>query len=350
MDRPQRHPPAVVCGGDGISWCGVDAQGHSYPDLKREEKTMTCQQLLFLLIVFGVVVALVLVALLVFFPGALRQRLFGFMAPAASDAAVDHGWVEKVARVARPFSKLSLPEEGWERSPLRTRFMNAGWRSASAPSLYFAAKTLLALGLPALLAGLGAAALEHTLNRGFIYLLLMTAAMGYYLPNVALSRKAASRRRDIFENFPDALDLLTVCVEAGLSLERAMAKVAGEIHIKSVALAQDLQLALMEMRAGFSKERALRNLALRSGVDDVDTLVAMLIQSERFGTSMGESLRVHSDNLRAKRSLIAEEAAAKIALKLLFPLIFCIFPTLMLVLIGPAGIQIYRMLPSILGK
>jgi tight adherence protein C len=122
--------------------------------------------------------------------------------------------------------------------------------------------------------------------------------------------------------------------------------VAGEIHIKSMALAQELQMVLMEMRAGFTKERALRNLALRSGVEDVDTLVAMLIQSERFGTSMGDSLRVHSDNLRGKRSVLAEEAAAKIALKLLFPLIFCIFPTLMLVLIGPAGIQIYRMMAT----
>lgn len=311
---------------------------------------MDIRQIGFLVIVFAVVAGVALVALLSFSSVPIRERLGDFIGKSESSAPAEGGWMEKVAQAAQPFSRLSLPEEGWERSPLRTRFMNAGWRSASAPSLYFAAKTLLALGLPALLAGLGAAALEHTLNRGFIYLLLMTAAFGYYLPNVALSRKAASRRRDIFENFPDALDLLTVCVEVGLSLERAMAKVAGEIHIKSVALAQELQLALMEMRAGFSKEKALRNLALRSGVDDVDTLVAMLIQSERFGTSMGESLRVHSDNLRTKRSLIAEEAAAKIALKLLFPLIFCIFPTLMLVLIGPAGIQIYRMLPSILGK
>ena len=311
---------------------------------------MDIRQIGFLVIVFAVVVGVALVALLSFSSVPIRERLGDFIDKSESSAPLEGGWIEKVAQAAQPFSRLSLPEEGWERSPLRTRFMNAGWRSASAPSLYFAAKTLLALGLPALLAGLGAAALEHTLNRGFIYLLLMTAAMGYYLPNFILSRMAATRRRDIFENFPDALDLLTVCVEAGLSLDRAMAKVAGEIHIKSVALAQELQLALMEMRAGFSKERALRNLALRSGVDDVDTLVAMLIQSERFGTSMGESLRVHSDNLRAKRSLIAEEAAAKIALKLLFPLIFCIFPTLMLVLIGPAGIQIYRMLPSMLGK
>src|SRR5471032_3093439 len=311
---------------------------------------MDIRQIGFLVIVFAVVVGVALVALLGFSAVPIRERLGDFIGKSESSAPAEGGWMEKVAQAAQPFSRLSLPEEGWERSPLRTRFMNAGWRSASAPSLYFAAKTLLALGLPALLAGLGAAALEHTLNRGFIYLLLMTAAIGYYLPNFILSRMAATRRRDIFENFPDALDLLTVCVEAGLSLDRAMAKVAGEIHIKSVALAQELQLALMEMRAGFSKERALRNLALRSGVDDVDTLVAMLIQSERFGTSMGESLRVHSDNLRTKRSLVAEEAAAKIALKLLFPLIFCIFPTLMLVLLGPATIQICRvMLPSLGG-
>src|SRR5476651_542959 len=210
---------------------------------------MNGAQLLFLLIVFLVVAGLAVLAMLAFSPLPLHQRLRIFMGPAGDAAPQPGGWVERVAQAAQPFSRLSLPEEGWERSPLRTRFMNAGWRSASAPSLYFAAKTLLALGLPALLAGLGAAALEHTLNRGFIYLLLMTAAMGYYLPNFILSRMAATRRRDIFENFPDALDLLTVCVEAGLSLDRAMAKVAGEIHIKSVALAQELQLALMEMRA-----------------------------------------------------------------------------------------------------
>ncbi|OEZ56739.1 type II secretion system F family protein [Duganella sp. HH105] len=311
---------------------------------------MDIRQIVFLVIVFAVVVCIALVALLSFSSVPIRERLGDFIGTSVSSSPAEGGWVEKVAQAAQPFSRMSLPEEGWERSPLRTRFMNAGWRSASAPSLYFAAKTLLALGLPAVVAVLGAAALQGVLNKLYLHLLLVTAAIGYYIPNVVLSRKAAGRSREIFENFPDALDLLTVCVEAGLSLERALAKVAGEIHIKSVALAQELQLVLMEMRAGFTKEKALRNLALRSGVEDVDTLVAMLIQSERFGTSMGESLRVHSDNLRSKRSVIAEEAAAKIALKLLFPLIFCIFPTLMLVLIGPAGIQIYRMLPTMLGQ
>jgi tight adherence protein C len=185
--------------------------------------------------------------------------------------------------------------------------------------------------------------------RRFTIVLLVSAALGYYLPNFTLEQTAKRRQRDIFETIPDALDLLTVCVEAGLSLERALVKVAGEIHIKSMVLAQELQLVLMEMRAGFTKERALRNFALRSGVEDVDTLVAMLIQSERFGTSMGTSLRVHSDNLRSKRRLMAEEAAAKIALKLLFPLIFFIFPTLLIVLVGPAGIQVSRTMGRIAG-
>ena len=144
--------------------------------------------------------------------------------------------------------------------------------------------------------------------------------------------------------------MLTVCVEAGLSLERAFVKVAGEIHIKSVTLAQELQIVLMEMRAGFTKEKALRNFALRSGVDDVDTLVAMLIQSERFGTSVGDSLRVYSENLRNKRRTMAEECAAKIGLKLLFPLIFCIFPTLLMVLLGPAAMQLSRTLAAVAAR
>ncbi|HAT32294.1 MAG TPA: type II secretion system protein [Janthinobacterium sp.] len=304
---------------------------------------MSGREWLFLAIVFGIVTGLAVLALLMLGQGGLRQRLFGFMgAKAPEPGSAGEGWVERVAKVAQPFSRLSLPEQGWERSPLRTRFMNAGWRGSRAPSLYFAAKTVLALLLPGLLVGFAAASLGTGLRGSFPLLLCMVAAIGYYLPNVVLSRAAVRRQREIFENIPDALDLLTVCVEAGLTLERGLVKVAAEIHIKSLVLAQELQLVLMEMRAGFSKEKALRNLALRSGVEDVDTLVAMLIQSERFGTSMGDALRVHSDNLRLKRSLVAEEAAAKIALKLMFPLIFCIFPTLMLVLLGPAMIQVYK--------
>jgi tight adherence protein C len=305
---------------------------------------MSAAHLLFLLIVFAIVGGLAGLAMMIFSPRTLRERLAIFMGKAEPSQLETGGWVEKVAKVAQPFTRLSLPDEGWEKSALRTLFMNAGWRTPAAPTLYFASKTVLALGIPATVA-LGLALSEqHVGGQRFMLLLFACAALGYYLPNLVLVRIARRRQREIFETIPDALDLLTVCVEAGLSLERALIKVAGEIHIKSVVLAQELQLVLMEMRAGFTKEKALRNFALRTGVEDVDTLVAMLIQSERFGTSMGASLRVHSDNLRTKRRMMAEECAAKIALKLMFPLIFCIFPTVLMVLIGPAAIQIMRTL------
>lgn len=310
---------------------------------------MTGPQIIFLCIVFGIVCGLALLAMFIFSPAYLRTRLDTFMGKTEPSALETGGWVEKAAKVAQPFSRLSLPEEGWEKSSLRTRFMNAGWRNPAAATLYFASKSVLALLFPGAVALMLAVSGTPIPGQRLLMVLLVMAAIGYYLPNVILRQIASRRQREIFETIPDALDLLTVCVEAGLSLERALIKVAGEIHIKSVTLAQELQLVLMEMRAGFTKEKALRNFALRSGVEDVDTLVAMLIQSERFGTSMGDSLRVHSDNLRTKRRMAAEETAAKIGLKLLFPLIFFIFPTLLMVLLGPAGIQIARTLPAMTG-
>jgi len=310
---------------------------------------MTSAQLLFLLIVFAVVCGLVGVGMMLFAPGALQARLASFKGGTDDSQAERSSWAERVARAVRPLTRLSVPEEGWEKSPLRTRFMNAGWRNPSAPALYFAAKTVLALSLPAL-GGIVLAFKPAPTAGTNVLILLLLASCGYYLPNLALSRVVERRKREIFETIPDALDLLTVCVEAGLSLERALVKVSSEIHIKSAILAQELQLMLMEMRAGFSKEKALRNFALRVGVDDIDSLVAMLIQSERFGTSIGDALRVYSDNLRNKRRMIAEEAAAKIGLKLLFPLIFCIFPTLLMVLVGPAGIQLRHLFGSVLSN
>jgi len=192
---------------------------------------------------------------------------------------------------------------------------------------------------------------ERLLGAGIsriLWILLGAAAVGYYLPNLILRLKIAERQRELFASFPDALDLLIICIEAGLGLDQAIARVAAEIDIKSKVLAQELQLVLMELRSGYSKETALRHMALRVGIEEVDLLVAMMVQADRFGTSMGDSLRVHADNLRTKRRQRAEEAAAKIAVKLLMPLIFMIFPTLMLVLVGPAMIQIYRVLqPSL---
>jgi tight adherence protein C len=229
--------------------------------------------------------------------------------------------------------------------------LNAGYRGDTPVLLYFGAKTLLAVLLPII-------AYAYTMVSGakfgtevMLAVLLFSGAIGYYLPNVVLSRLVFIRQREIFESFPDAADLMMVCVEAGLGLDAALVKVAEEMRLKSQALAEELHLVNLELRAGSSRDKALRNLALRTGVEEVNTFATMLIQADRFGTSIGDSLRVFSDELRTKRRLRAEEVAAKIPLKLLFPLVFCIFPSLMLVLLGPAFIQVYRiLLPTMAGQ
>lgn len=313
---------------------------------------MSSQPVFFLTVVFLVWAGIAALAVWLIFPDRFKERLAGLQDEGAGlGAEPSNPWVERIVQAANPFVKLSLPSEGWDNSPLRVRFINAGWRKPSSMPLFFALKTGLAILFPLLLMLLGG---ENFFNAGasnIMLMLILVAGIGCYVPNFYLAQVIAKRQREIFENFPDALDLLIICIEAGLALDQAFAKVAAEIHIKSETLAQELQLVLMELRTGFSKEQALRHLSLRTGVEEVEVLVTMLIQSERFGTSMADSLRVHSDNLRTKRRQRAEETAAKIAIKLLFPLIFFIFPTLLLVLLGPSMVQIYRvLLPAMTGQ
>jgi tight adherence protein C len=171
-----------------------------------------------------------------------------------------------------------------------------------------------------------------------------------YLPNFVVWTIARSRKREIFENFPDATDLMLVCMEAGLGLDSALTKVTDEVKRKSVALAEELHLTNLEMRAGATREKALRNLALRTGVEEVGTFASMLTQADKFGTSIGDSLRVFSDDLRYKRQMRAEELAAKVPTKMLFPLVVFIFPSIIMVIMGPAAIQIIRtLLPMLNG-
>lgn len=311
---------------------------------------MNIESVLFLLAVFVAWSAIAAAAAWFLLPNRLRKRVASIEADAESSLVRgENPWTERVLKVARPLAKFSLPEDGWEGSPIRIRFMNAGWRAPSAPYIFFGTKTMLALLLPGIVLLSSGEALFSSGPHFVMAVLVLCAYAGYYLPNIVLNHFISVRQREIFENFPDALDLMTICVEAGLGLDAALQKVAAEIHLKSEVLAQELQMVLLELRAGFSKEKALRNLSLRTGVEDIDMLVAMLIQSDRFGTSMGDSLRIHADNLRVKRRQRAEEAAAKVSLKLLFPLIFFIFPTLMVILIGPAILTIYRNLLPVLG-
>jgi tight adherence protein C len=310
---------------------------------------MTMQAILFLVVVFVSIASLSAGLVWWLTTSRLRQRLADTI---AANIVVERSarWRERLASVIQPLAKLSLPAEGWEGSAIRIAFINAGWRQPSAPTIFFGIKTLLALSFPLIALTLSGEGLLASGVSRILFVLISASAVGYYLPNLFLRYKIAHRQRDLFESFPDALDLLIICVESGLGLDQAIAKVATEIEIKSKVLAQELQLVLMELRSGFSRETALRHLALRTGLEEIDLLVAMMVQADRFGTSMGDSLRVHADNLRTKRRQRAEEAAAKIAVKLLMPLIFMIFPTLMLVLVGPAMIQIYRVLLPSLGS
>lgn len=305
---------------------------------------MTIMQLGFLVVVFVAVCGVALAGIYLFTPSPVRQRLQNLERGAEPATPPATAWLERLARVTEPFAKLSVPEEGWGNSPARVRFINAGLRNPNAPAIFFGAKTLLAVVFPIVAYALLVITGATMTTNGYMGTLLVTAAFGYYLPNLVIRRLVFLRQREIFETFPDALDLMTVCVEAGLAMDAALMKVAQEMRHKSEALSDELHLVTLELRAGASKEQALRNLAVRTGVEDVDALVAMLIQAERFGTSIADSLRVHSDTLRTKRRQRAEEAAAKIALKLLFPLIFCIFPSMLLVLLGPAFIRIIRVL------
>jgi len=310
---------------------------------------MSTIQIIYLALVFLAVFLVALVILFQLSPRPLQARLEQ-MGKGERDVPGEPEWVKRVVKISGPLAKLSLPTEGWEDSQLRIRFMTAGYRSASAPVLFFAAKTLLTILLPALAVFyLGVSGNQPQPNT-ILVLLVLFAAIGYFLPNAILARRIANRKRDIFEAFPDAIDLTTVCVEAGLGLDAALARVGEEMRYKSPILGEELHLVNLELRAGSTRERALRNLALRTGVEEIDSLVAMLVQSDRFGTSVADSLRVHADNLRTKRRLRAEEAAAKIPVKLLFPLIFLVFPSLLLVLLGPAFISIYRvLLPTLTG-
>jgi tight adherence protein C len=305
-------------------------------------------QLIFLIVVFVAVLTVGLLVTWYFQPDVTRERLRSLSAPAAPSLEGHPQWVERVVKLSGPLARLSVPEEGWETAPLRIRFMNAGLRDDWMPIAYFAAKTVLALALPAVVFIAITGAGRHPATEVLLLILIVTAAIGYYLPNVLLANAVRLRKREIFENLPDAIDLLTVCVEAGLGLDAALVRVADETALTSRPLAEELRLVSLELRAGASKEKALRNFALRSGVEEVDALVAMLVQADRFGTSIADSLRIHSDGLRTKRRLRAEEAAAKIAVKLVFPLIFGIFPAMLVVLAGPPIIRIYRQLFPIL--
>jgi len=181
-------------------------------------------------------------------------------------------------------------------------------------------------------------------NQSNFLLLLVCGIIGVFLPDFVLRQKIRKRQEEITDALPDGLDLLVVCIEAGLGLNAAFVRITEEFQLSSPALSEEFDVVNREMVAGKPRQEALRALSERSGVEDVKSLVAMLVQTEKLGTSLSQSLRVHSDSLRTRRRQRAEEAAAKTTIKLVFPLVFLMFPALFIVILGPGVIQIINVL------
>lgn len=224
----------------------------------------------------------------------------------------------------------------------RQVLLHAGYRHPNAAAIYWGAR----LGLMAML-GVCGFLVGPVLGGGFVggtLVALWGAVLGWLVPAFHVGSRAKARQKDIQRALPDAVDLLVVCVEAGLALNQALVRVATEIRHVSRVTSEELVLVNLEIRAGVPRDEALRGLGERTGVADVRSLVAMLIQTDRFGTSIAQALRVHSDTVRTKRRQRAEEAAAKTTIKLVFPLVLFVFPALFVVVLGPAVITMIRTL------
>jgi tight adherence protein C len=251
-----------------------------------------------------------------------------------SDDSVADRFAEKVAA---PLSKL-LPPSAAEAAKLQKQLMHAGFRSANAPMIFRAIQVTMLAGLPAAVV-LTCAFLGKPLKSAAIGLLI-AFVIGFFLPRYVLNRMIKSRQLRVRWGLADALDLMVVSIEAGLGLNAAMLKVSTELKMVHPDISDEFELANLEIRVGRERDEALRNLAERTGVDDLRSLVAMLIQTDRFGTSVGRAIRAFSDSLRTKRRQRAEQAAQKAAVKLLFPLACFLFPTLFIVILGPALLQL----------
>lgn len=218
----------------------------------------------------------------------------------------------------------------------------AGYRDPAALRVYRAASLVAppSFALAAFAAGMAAGMPD----RAIAVMAAASFAAGLFLPGAVLKGKARRRQETIVDTLPDALDLLTVCVEAGLGLNAAFVRLSDEFRLTSPPLSEEFDFVNREMVAGRPRVDALRGLADRTGVEDVKSLVAMLVQTEKLGTGLAQSLRVHSDTLRTKRRQRAEEAAAKTTIKLIFPLVFLLFPSLFIVILGPGALQVVRIL------
>lgn len=269
----------------------------------------------------------------------LRRRVDSLVGE-PDDAEADESSLAKAMGSVLPYV---VPKKQTKVSRIRARLNWAGYYSRAAIGNFYAAKLLL--GIVLLTSVLIGAAFYTGLDKQQIYVLALIAAIvGWLLPNLILSRQIKRRKRRLINAIPDALDLLVTCTEAGLGLNAALQRVSTELSISYPALAQELSFVNAEIRAGVERVEALKHLAERTGLDDIRGLVSLLAQTLRFGTSVAEALRVYAEEFRDKRLQRAEEQAAKMGTKLIFPLAFCLLPSMFLVGVGPAILGAIRAL------
>jgi tight adherence protein C len=272
-----------------------------------------------------------------------QQRLDRLARPASLAEIEDPKMSKKdrfhgIMETAKAFSSPLMPQSELERSELKVKLANAGFRSDSAVSVYLGLRfaTFLAFLVLSCMLYLP----KHGMTLKALQPIVIVTGIGFYLPAIILWWIRTKRQQEIFLSLPDALDLLVVCVESGLGLDAAMRKVCDEMKDHAKVICEELSLANFQLQMGRPRREVLHDLGVRTGVDDVRSLAAILIQADRFGSSIAQALRVQSDSMRTRRKQIAEEKAAKTAVQLIFPLVLFIFPGIFVVLVGPAAISI----------
>jgi tight adherence protein C len=284
--------------------------------------------------------------LLLFYREAMLARLSTALSPDIARKTRLVRFIELSSKTSQtvitPFEKM-LPRSPGEVNVVQKRLIRAGYRKESHVNLFYAAKVLVPISLAVLATITGA----YDFGPFFVYALAF--GLGFLLPDFWLGNRIKARQLKVRMSLPQTLDLMVICIEAGLSIDQATVRVADEIQLSAPALSDELSLVNLEQRAGRPRADAWRNLAERTDVPVVRSLVSILIQADQFGTSVAKTLRVHSDTLRTQRRQQAEEQAAKTTVKLVFPLVFFIFPSLFVVALGPAMIIMFESFEKYLG-
>ncbi len=245
-------------------------------------------------------------------------------------------------KLADHIGRFFSPKSAEELSEMEKKLLIAGYRNRYSAKIVYGAKALTCMLVPLVLFIIKLAIHIPVKTSLLMAILISAALIGFYAPDVLLRLRIADRKQKILKAFPDALDLLIVCVEAGMSLDSAITRVGEELKLSNKVLSDELKYLNLELRAGKSRRDALKNFGLRSDLDEVMSLMTLLIQTDRFGTSIAQALRIYSETMRTQRYQRAEEMASKLPVKLVLPLILCIFPSLFVVILGPAIIQVIR--------